>query len=376
MPKKRAMPETPEELFTQVIAAASPEVLKLWEDGDRMIGKESPSCPEELVFTSQVGRSYYQCQPHLWQCYWQGGVTKSPSIKVDLFGQSYHVKARAVFDPIKSYSSERRFYQMFKRETPGINLHYGYVIELSVKEIPGYSQPMILSDSCRDVYLPERIYGYGKVNDRREEGFVWDNFDRRIFIDKFYVSNQQVNEWHVLNKEEQKIITDRKLWPRPALLSIKDQKRYCSFLGKRLLEAKLFDAATMTPTDMKNPTPDRILRPQTPWQRDLSKSFLGMSRINPDYQLAPLDCQLAQVKGCDEKHFTTDSTTWMGVNYALGFYPESLNNPIDPNKNVKLSSRFLLPQSEWHELGVRSSWTGEQTKELPVAFRCYEEVVP
>src|SRR5690606_26664695 len=131
----------------------------------------------------------------------------------------------------------------------------------------------------------------------------------------------------------------------------KDQRRYCAFFGKRLLEAKLFDAATMAPSDPKNPTPDRVIRPETPWQRDHSKSFLGMARINPDYQLTPLDCQLAQVKGCDPKLYTTDSSTWMGINYALGFYPEAFNNFLAPSDNLKLSSRLLPPSSEWHVLG-------------------------
>jgi hypothetical protein len=64
----------------------------------------------------------------------------------------------------------------------------------------------------------------------------------------------------------------------------------------------------------------------------------------------------------------------MGMNYALGFYPESLSNPLEPKKNLKLSSRFQPPQSETHELGVLGHWEGSQDPALPVAFRCYEEV--
>jgi hypothetical protein len=369
------MPESPEELFTQVIAAARADLLKLWEEGDRFIGKLPPACPNEIDFKDHVGRNYYQCQPHLWQCYWQGGVVENPSLKIDLFGQTYHVQARPVFDPIKQYSDKNRFYEMFKRKTPSVNLHYGYVIELGVREIPDLTQAMILSDTCRDVYLPERIYGYGQVRDKREEGFAWDNFGRKIFIDKFYVSNQQVNEWRLLTGETDKMLLERKSWPAPAVLNSKDQKSYCSFFGKRVLEAKLFDAATMPPSDLKNSMPDRVLRQQTPWHRDLSKTFLGMARINPDYQLTPLDCQLAQVQGCPFKLFTTDSTSWIGINYPLGFYPESFVNIIGPDQDLKLSSRFFPPGSEWHELGVRTSWKDDdQAKNLPVAFRCYEEV--
>lgn len=367
-------PETPGKLFTQVISAARPAILRLWEEGDRFFPKEGTNCPEEIEHEKTVGRSYYQCNPHFWQCFWQTGVKKYPSLEIDLFGQTFHVVAKAGFDPIPQFSSLPRYYDLFKVQNSGLNVQYGYRVELEVKELPGISQAMVLTDSCRDTYLPQRIYGQGKVKDRREEGFIWDNFDRHIFLDKFYVTNRQVNEWRILKGQAEKIEKNRKNWPKPALLSFSEQKEYCSFYGKRLLEAKLFDAATMSPSDLNNPLPEKVYRPDTPWQRDITKSFLGMSRINPDYQLTPLDCQLAQVEGCTEKFFSTDSATWMGFHFALGFYPESLRNFIEPSKNLKMSSRFFPASSPWHELGLLGEWSGEQKESLPVAFRCYEEV--
>jgi hypothetical protein len=376
--EKVVRPEIPEKLFAQVIQAAKPKLLHLWEEGDSYISIKQPlNCPAEIDFHSMVGRSYYQCQPHFWQCYWSGGVKDQPSLKIDLFGQSFHVRAKPAYEAIPAYSSDRRFYQILKGPFEGMSFHYGMLTELEVEEIPGLSWPVILTDTCRDTYLPQRIYGYGKIDLKKEkEGFIWDNFDRNIFIDRFYVSNQQVNEWRILNNQQNQIITDRKLWPAPASLPREEQRQYCNFWGKRLLEAKLFDAATMTPVDTKNPMPDRVPRPQTPWQRDLSKTFLGMARINPDYQLTPLDCQLAQVRGCAQKFYTTDSVTWMGMNFALGFYPESLVNDVEPAKNLKSSSRFETAQSENHELGTYVSWNGEQDPDRPVAFRCYEETSP
>jgi hypothetical protein len=380
-PRPRALvrakrPDTPEKLFAQVIEAAKPKVLKLWEEGDRFFTKAGVKCDAEIMHDSSVGRSYYQCNPHFWQCYWQNGVVKNPVIEIDLFGQTFHVSAKAVYDPIAEISPLPRYYQSFKKKSPDFPLTSGHLVELEVKEIRGISQPMVLADSCRDTYLPQRVYGYGNVKDQREQGFIWDNFDRHIFLDRFYVSNRQVNEWKILQGEKDKLELDRKKWPWPALLSKKEQINYCTYFGKRVLEAKLFDAATMSPSDFKNTMPDRILRPDTPWQRDIKKSFLGMSRINPDYQLTPLDCQLAQVKGCAEKYHSTDSATWMGFNFALGFNPEHLMNFIEPKQNLKLSSKKLPASSSWHELGLLSHWDGAQTPDQPVAFRCYEEVVP
>jgi hypothetical protein len=361
-------PVTPEKLFAQVIQASGPKVLKLWEEGDRIIKSEGLKCDEEILFDSKVGRSYYQCQPHFWQCYWAGEVTKDPALKIEIFGQTYHVRAKASFAPISAYSQKSRFYEILNGPYDSMNFYYGMLAELSVDEIPGMTLPIVLTDTCRDTYLPQRVYGYGQSD------FTWDNFDRQIFIDKFYVTNQQVNEWRVLSGELDKVKTDRRTWPHPALLGQNDQSAYCQFWGKRVLEAKLFDAATMTPSDLKDPEARRVLRPDTPWQRDLSKTFLGMSRINPDYQLTPLDCQLAQVQGCSDKYFSTDSVTWMGINYALGFYPEAFVNRIEPKKNLKLSSKFYSPASEVHVLGKLGFWKGEDDSKLPVAFRCYEEV--
>lgn len=357
-----------------MIEAARPQILKLWEDGDRFFPKEGTTCSDEIVHEKNVGRSYYQCNPHFWQCYWQEGVKKFPSIEVDIFGQTFHIVAKASFDPQNPVSPSPRYSKFFHRKGEDFPLNYGYIVDMMVKEIPGFSQPLILADTCRDTYLPQRIYAYGKVKDKKDEGFLWDNFDRDIFIDRFYVTNRHINEWRLALG--QNIITDRTLWPKPALLPKKDQIAYCAFLGKRLLEAKLFDAASMTPGDLKDPMTRTFDRPDTPWQRDISKTFLGMSRINPDYQLTPLDCQLAQVEGCKESYFTTDSATWMGMNFSLGFFPESLTNDIEPEKNLKKSSRFLAQASPWHELGALSGWDGTQTTKEPVAFRCYEEVAP
>ncbi len=367
----RAKPDTDDRLFLEIVRAAEPQIQKIWAEGSSLM-KGPAHCKEEIVFEMRVGRSYFNCQPHFWQCFWQGGISgQVPSIKLELFGQTYHIKANAVFPAIPAYSNFPRFYEMMKLSGSGLNLHYAYQVEISVSELPGFSQKILLTDSCRDSYLPERIYGYGK-RPSSGEGFIWDNFGRRIFIDRFYVTNQMVNEFRILNGENSKIIPDRLKWPLPAELPLEDQKKYCSFLGKRLLTAELFDAASMTPADFKNTRPAKVVRSQTPWQRDISKSFLGVARINPDYQLTPLDCQLAQVEGCKEKYFTTDSASWMGMNFPMGFFPESLENTIDPQLNLKVSSRFHPPASDKHELGLRSNWNGK-SYEKPVAFRCYEE---
>lgn len=370
----RVKPDTDDKLFSEIIRAAEPEVIRLWTEGHSFL-KDQINCKEEIIGDKKVGGSYYDCQPHFWQCYWQGGAGNSaPSFKLELFGQTYHVSAQAVFPAIPEYSVYPRYYEMVKLVGSGLNLNYGYQVELSVSELPGLSQRILLTDSCRDVYLPERIYGYGR-RPAKGEGVIWDNFGRRIFVDRFYVTNQMVNEWKILEGRGDSIEKDRSKWAHPAAITLENQEKYCAFFGKRLLSAEIFDAASMTPADFKETKPLKVVRAQTPWQRDLSKSFLGVARINPDYQLTPLDCQLAQVEGCKEKYFTTDSASWMGMNFPLGFFQESLANPVEPELNLKESSRFAAPSSLSHELGSRGHWDGT-ANDGKVAFRCYEEVEP
>lgn len=361
------MPEVPEKLFTQVLDQALPEILNLWEQGDRYLPKSGLKCDQEILNAKNVGAPYYQCNPNFWQCFWGGGVKENPSLVVELFGQTYNIEARPSFDS--------RYYGLFHRKFQGPEIKYGYMVEIRVAEFPNLSQTMLLTDTCRDTFLPERIYGYGKAPNKLDEGFIWDNFGRGIFIDRFYVSNRQLNEWKILTGKMNTMEQDRSKWPTPAIIARKDQKAYCKFYGKKLLEAKLFDAASMTPSDLKNPQPSRIYRPQTPWQRDLSRTFLGMSRINPDYQLAPLDCELAEVQGCKEKFYSIDSATWMGFHYSLGFNAESLDNTIEPKNILKPSSKYFSPAAPFHELGTLTEWNGEVDEKNPAAFRCFEEVV-
>jgi len=362
-----------DELFTRVIEAALPEIVKLWEEGKILESESQFNCPAEILPSDQVGSAYYQCQPHFWQCYWEGGIKKETRVSVELFDKKFHVMALPVFESIKEFSAKPRFYEVIKIHSKGLKSKFGMKIELKVEEIDQLTQTVVLLDTCRDTYLPQRIYKTDEVKNVKE--FLWDNFEKHIFVDKFYVSNQKVNEWRLLTNHREKIIKERSEWPKPALLNLDDQIRYCAFWGKRLLEAKIFDASTIPPTNIEDPKSYFSKKPQTYWQRDLSKTFLGLARINSDYQLTPLDCQLAEVKGCNERYFFTDSSSWTGVNFSMGYYAESFLNFLEPTKNYKVSSNKLKPSSEWHELGKRSSWKGIQKEKNPVAFRCYEEVI-
>jgi hypothetical protein len=361
-----------QELFNRIIAKGMPEVKKLWEQGKLLFPKHKFECPEEVVHKKNVGVSYYQCQPHFWQCYWTQGILEKPEIPVKIDEVTYHLQAMPSFAPQEIFSKRNRYYQIERLNSSELSTKFGMKIELKVKEIENLTQISILFDTCRDTYLPQRVYPYGHQSDEDKE--EWDNFYRHIFVDKFYVSNEKVNQWRLLTSKSELVIKDREKWFMPAILDLNEQIQYCSFWGKRLMEAKIFDAASMTPGDMNNPESNYLLRPHTFWQRDIKKTFLYLMRENPDYELTPLDCDLVQVAGCKESYFSTDSSTWIGMNYSQGFYAESLWNSISPDKNLKPSSRDLSASSLLHELGKKSTWDGTQKEDRPVAFRCYEEV--
>src|SRR5690606_14283139 len=112
--------------------------------------------------------------------------------------------------------------------------------------------------------------------------------------------------------------------------------------------------------------PDMFVRPDTPWQRDYRGTFLAKD-LGPKVK----DCSLAQVKGCSENYFKTDSVSWSGVAFGLGFEEEVFYNPIDPELNLKKSSHHEIQTSPWHKLGRRTS----SIEDKVYAFRCYREIL-
>ncbi len=49
-----------------------------------------------------------------------------------------------------------------------------------------------LLNTCRDTYLPQKKYTAGP---KHNNAFEWDNAGRLFYIDKFYVTNRDIDEW-------------------------------------------------------------------------------------------------------------------------------------------------------------------------------------
>ena len=326
------------DFINQVLQQARPVLASAWRNPTQYVGKK------ECALAPEVGEAFLECHPQGWRCLWQ----QQKHLTFEHAGSVFTLQS----------SGELTF---IRRKVQGIKGVSGYVGHIEIPEL-NLRQKIFLSSTCHEMYLPARSYPYGEVADLRDPGFIWDNAGREIFIDKFYVSQGDVHEWKQFIGEEYSTDTP---W-KPAKLKEVDQKRFCAFHGKKQLMAHLFDASQMTPLDLRVHFPDMIVRPDTPWQRDHRRTFLAK-----EGRVSSQSCSLAQVKGCRENYFMTDSVSWSGIAFGLGFEEELFANPIDPELNLKKSSKHEEVNSSWHKLGRRTS--SLDNKEY--AFRCFRELL-
>ncbi len=237
---------------------------------------------------------------------------------------------------------------------------YGHLLKISSTKEKGSSLLFHLSENNRSLYLPQRLYAAHRSSNTIEEGnssalhekdFLFDNLESHYFIDIYPIQNSKIS-------------------------SLQKMKEACSLRGKQLLTTLLFDAATFLPT-ADNPKTPFIMRGPYPW----SKTF-------------------AKEKNLPEKKMLL-WPSWMGIRHLLGnpFF-EVLENPLkDRQENINVSSTFIKADSPWHQLGLRASWSEENSflkdfdftfmrgphkgstmgpekvqQSYPLSFRCYQTI--
>jgi hypothetical protein len=212
---------------------------------------------------------------------------------------------------------------------------------------------VLLKENCHESYLDQRIYGYSEQPQKTEgEDYRFDNFDQIIYVDKHLVTNFDVNQWILSLKNEStkeiSIKAGNDLFLPATELTLKKMENYCQFKGKELLSAQIFDAATFLPNDLEDKTPKNNNRSPYFWSKNNNEK---VDRC--DYVFSK-ECLLKQ------KYRTNIVTpTWAGLFDSMGGVLEAFNNPIDSEKNLKVSSFYLPNNSKWHRLGKRSHWDGE-----------------
>ena len=280
-----------------------------------------------------------------------------------------------------------------------LKLHYGAqgrAVELKLKATQTQQElRLMLKNSCRDSFLPERQFALGTPNENKSDWF-WDNHGRWIFIDKFPVSNREIREWlqHAkfedVGRPKLEFKDDLDWLMKPAINLLADQQElYCASIGGQVLKAHIFDAAAFFPSEVENvEVIPRGPYPEGPRHQD---SYLGETLIRGETIDVEKLCRSFYSKECKElmPYYSHSelSSSWMGIFNVLGGEFEYLPNPIRPRRNLKLSSHHYPLNSSWHHVGERGFWSGKgsqfkdfnwrtedpeiKTDFYGVSFRCY-----
>jgi hypothetical protein len=202
-----------------------------------------------------------------------------------------------------------------------------------------------LSDQCHELYLEPKVYSYGEAPAKKVKlDYQFDLINRHIYFDQHLVTNSEVNEWIKYDESATQNLKmelrGNNLFLPASNLTLRQMQNYCSFKGKQLMLAHVFDAATFL-TQEKNRSPYY-------WTKKNKEVDFG--------------CDLIFTEECmTEKKWKINSTSpsWAGLYDALGGVPEVFRNPVDPESNLKASSFYFPKNSGWHRLGFRAHWDGE-----------------
>ncbi len=218
-------------------------------------------------------------------------------------------------------------------ETSSVKSNFGDAI-IQINELKTQKNFTIkLFNNCHRIKLPQNIYSSGPV---KTNELIWDNYNQKIWIDRFYRTMTETSGKEV-----------------PLLqLTISDRIKYCQERGGQLLESHVFDAASFYPS--KTTPRGTSYKFRYPWGRE-DIDFSQVDKVLCE-KLQAKECLSAQL--IRELSRVPTGVSWSGIFYAIGSYPESFRNIINPMRNLKVSSRFQSFTSEWHENGLRAYWNG------------------
>ncbi|ATH09100.1 hypothetical protein BIY24_14450 [Halobacteriovorax marinus] len=316
----------------------SKKISQKWEEGAtssewKDIGKYCP----DLQLKDIVDISYSKCNSEFLNCYLENN--SSLGIIKNSKGKYYSVLSRQ---------------NSLEENISAFSLRVQVKLDDSVYNID-------LEDTCRDTYLPRKSYGYKtKTSPKRKFDWTWDNFNRNIYVDKFLVTNREVNEWI-----ETLGLNIEKKFPleRPSVfLSLDEMKKYCAFKGKSLASAQVVEAASFYPSGSSDKAGRTLIRYDYPWTRRSGDSFLFKMKRDSDLPLTKFDCEKAYVQDCFEvtpfiSHMTK-SSSWSGIFQVMGGPFEAYENSLEPKENLRASSFYFPAQSSVHMLGEKLYWDG------------------
>lgn len=292
----------------------------LWGDIEGFYEKEQLNCPELIKYNPAVYKNYLVCNPAYIRCFLKQGLV------------------------IGEY--QLNFKKMISSSPVKIKLE---ILKLGEKF---YEFDLNLMRKCHEVELPTREYLLESLGEKK-----WSHFGRKIYIDKFLVTQNDINMW----KNDYK--TQPIYWGLPALgLKVEEQHQYCQSRGKKLMKAHLFEAATRL-------QPSQKLSPY-PWSHYSQTSSEGLVNVKAGDDI----CRKAYMKECKDKvkwrSFDTDSVSWVGLHDVFGGPPERFINIHEPEKQFKKADWSTSFRDKNARIGFKA-----KAVEAEAGFRCYREEI-
>lgn len=347
----------------------SSEIHRMWIEGEesREWSLMKADCLKYLEVSQKFDESLLRCNPILLQCH--ALFSKNLNYKIINLEEVKNLPYRYLTKSNSSYGGLREVGVAMTIEDPATKRKLDIFLE----------------DQCQEVYLEQRAYAYGEqVQEKDAEDYRFDNFNRHIYFDTHLVTNGEINEWiRFGNPDFTRGLREKKgddLFLPAVDLTFNQMENYCSFKGRQVMLAHIFDAATFLPMDLGDKIPKRNLRSPYYWTKKAS-----------EYKS---DCNLIYSKDClSKKAYSLNSTepSWSGLRDSMGGVFEAFRNPIDPDSNLKASSFYFDSKSSWHKLGFRARWDGEgfdlrnfdfrglnpfvAVEKFQVGFRCMREVM-
>ncbi len=364
LPKRDAELWAERAMASQVLQRAVDQVEKWWFKGDQdgLWEHGELTCLDLLGESTNASDIFLRCNPSFLQCYFGQGRT----LKIEYGTKFFTVMLSPDYQTTHGKS---RIYQVTNRSMSNnpYAFNSGIRIKLKIKEFPDYSQEVFLEDSCHEAILPQRKYAYGP-SIKGVQDFLWDSIGRLMVFDRYLVTERDVRDWADFVKLpktlDERIRQSVRAPSRPAVtLSPSEMQSFCEYKGKTLMSALVFDAASFFPLRLNDPLPEFVSRGPYPWGHREKDSFVYKITQGDLSQINQQNCQMLYARDCGNvapwKSFSRDSSSFAGLFQILGGVMEYLDNPLEPELNLKASSVYFPFVSSWHRLGVRAHWDGE-----------------
>lgn len=330
----------------------SQRLMKLWNSPSKAQIKKF-SCGQ-LVSEVHLGSTFFSCNPYFLECAINKMQKEIEQKGLRLIGRGNNY----LLPKLLSHQSLK---------------HKKLAYELKIHNQEDEFSLFFLHH-CREKLLPQG--SYLSLNYQNDEK-VWDNYQQKIWLDQFYVSNLDIYSW------KRELYKPNESLSSPAThLSKEQMKQYCKNQGKELAQSHIIDAFSIPPSNFNKAFSRKLF--YYPYVQDKDKNLPFFKDKN--LKLEQSDCLKVYTKEClniiplDQLNFfDSTSSSWSGVYFLQGFFPEISENIFFPGEDLSLSSFYIsrlsknnensqrVPKQRIKEILDKESII---TKEIKKAFRC------